>query len=1544
GRKDTHPYGFAPLDRVVDGDDHQVRYTYATVGRTAAAPAAGHPREFVLTGIDYVAPGAQQEYARVRFGYGAPVFCGDPASGMLPVGARLDYQLGYGRLSGTRKLVQVTTETAKTSGAAGYDTRSVYTLSYDSATEGCAGVTAPFRQLTSVQRTVNRPVVAGQTGPGQTVLPATTFTYGKAASYTQDDDYEPAVPTVANLKMPESVDTNQFFSFDPDNPNQWRFTPVTSHVGCVETFCPTPNSATGPPFHGASGSWLLSTGQATGESVARMWVDLDGDGRTDMLARSGGLPKLASAAPQSGGCQVEVYLNKSTGFVKQAAGGEFAPFSLRKAMGDIPVKAATPDSGDGELLCTLSRSFSPDASGGYRGDAAKACHTENDWRAPASWKSMQQARHAFMDLDGDRLPDLVTQTIASVDCPYASTQAIPAPVYQHSMHEETLNPDPHWEPAFVDGTVDPIRAEEAPARAITKRQRYLYVYRNTGSGFAAAPVRIEAGGITESAPQGRLSGPQSGVMSSYTTGSPQHSVTMAEFNGDGQPDVIYDSGYHSTARSWVSIGSAVGSQTTTAWTPVQLADEDQNLHLGPARSRVDRVVDPDPPGDPALDRDGGYTGYFRNGMGLDINGDGLTDKIRDATFNGNSPDVFFNTGAGFGTEANGGQVAFSRDHADTSRLESFRAPDLMDKNWQYYPQTGERWGKSRMLDMDRDGIADLLFHDKEAGRARLYTGSGTAWSRSLPADVSVAAALAGRIVATGTTFGGSVQEFADRADYRYAATHQAADLNGDGLLDLIEDGDGDGVPAVRYAKQIIDRSPAHAAPARLLRSVSNGSGATTTVTYYRDSAAGKWVAQNVRVDPGHGQPAIATDTSYLDPVFVAGPYGQHGFAGFAEVHTYAGKDSVEAGDDRTDVVRYDYTKSPAGLAVLSAGVLGHVPAAPLADSQPKVMRLVESTYTLSADLGRAPGMRADYPSRVVLPEETVSYTCTGAAGQTLAACRTSGAKVRQITDWDRQEVGGKYVMDLPAKTDTIFTNGQGKQETRRSRSLYRLAWTSAVFNVAADLTSTEVALDGATGTELGRVRYAYHDEHFRFVKTITVEDGDEDIPDKTSRFVYYGGTGVNRGQLYRTWAPQQVADGNDSIDSPGYTQYGYDVHGVHVVRTEGPVRYADNPIRHVVKTVIDPGTGAVLESEGPNYGCPDGPDVGSVPDPATACSFDQADQANLTELVRTHVDGLGRPTRSLSFAIGDTARTQGAEISRTTYDDRAAELGTGTGRVSIVAEDPVGDGERGRSVIEVDGLGRALRTSIDQDGSRTRTNTFTYDAHGRAQDVFVPRADGTAGVVGFRTRYDALGREVEVAEHGTTFTPLQRTTYDGLKTTTAQLSTGSSPAKQTTLTTDAVGQLLTVGEQLIDPIDAVTRYAYDGAGNTAKVTDPDGITTTFTHDYSGNRLSSTTAGRTWRYGYDRNDNPTSVTEPLPPGANADDYTHRNVYDAADRLIRQIPAVRDLTETQRAEFKIGATDYVYDLPHPSLEAAGGQAGYSVGRLTSATSPALTTISR
>ncbi|WP_440105142.1 RHS repeat-associated core domain-containing protein [Streptosporangium sp. H16] len=1514
GVKSRHPYGYAPLVSETDHTGHQLRYNYTVVGRTTAAPAAGHPREFLLSSIDYWSPGSSQAggdqpYARVVFDHLDPVFCGNPdTSDLLPVGSRLDYRYGTGLLSGTRKLDRIITQRKNLNGTGFFHVRQ-YQLGYSGTDDCAAGTAAPFRELASVQQTAYSPNIGSGAG-GTTVLPATRFTYGKAAAYTREEHYQPAV-TVANLRMPESVDTN---TVDQFGDTAGLFAPTSGFRSCDAKFCAVPGDGTANLPSSYHLSWQASAAQASGESVTRMWLDINGDGRVDLLRRSGesgdmNLSRASTAGPFTGGCHVEVYVNRgSQGFARDDA--LFASFSLAKAMADVPVSAGAGDSGVGELLCSLNRSFSS-TSAGWQGDASKPCHTVANWGARAGWGSMQQVRHGFYDVDGDRRPDLISQPIASVHCPYASTHGVPAPLWD-DPERDGVPADPHWRTEFKfripNSSIDPVQ--------VTARQAYWYVYRNTGTGFEATPAKVPAGRTTDTRLNERIvTVPEPGFVGAFHApyasleGSKQVLGTLTDITGDGYGDFAVDSGYVLPGTKGGGFGD-----------PIKLPDGAQNADFAPGRDRAEGSGCPG-----CLET---YTGYMRGGVEPDVNADGLPDRVevRDG-----GTRVTYNAGFGFGTADGGGQVMFSEGAADTRRLESFRLVED-SHDWQGYPTASTRYVRTRMVDLDYDGVPDVLFHNAGTG-AKLYLGGGAAWVRATGVDAALAHRLGGRV-----TGGAMRNQFVDRADYLHTYAHKAADVNADGLLDLVEDGDGDGSVTVRYAKAILDTGESHNAPARLLRTVSNGYGATSLVSYGYDPAAGKWTATRVTVRPGQGEPEMTTRHHFRLPAFTPGPYGQSRFRGFAEVRTLRVGDPGNAGDDLTTVRLYAFDQDHRGLPRRTVTVRGDTAftAGPAFDpaGQTGVMRVVDETYHVRELWLRAPGMAAGFSPRVVLPRATTTRTCTGALGQTADACVASAPSLVVETGWAGNSVGGKFVADLPSKVETRFVNGQGRQEIRRASPSYKVAWTSAVYRVAPDTTVEERVLDGVT-TPLGVTRTSYHDGDFHYPKNVTVDDAMAGVPDRTTRYQYYGGDGARRGLPYRTWQPAQVARYGNTNDAAGFTEYAYDAHGVHVVRTT-------NPAGHVTTSVVDLGTGVALDVAGPDYVCPDGPDAGGEPDPATACAFGDAE---FRERTVVRIDGFGRPLQTLRHAAGAGGAT-GVEVARATYDDAPA----GGAPVSRVTRELVGDGLFSSTTTELDGLGRTLRSVVRQRAQQDFTTSYDYDAAGRAYQVFVPRGDGESGSVGVRTTYDALDRPVRVQETGSGSQVFELHTYDGLAHTVSQQTADGSPPSQTITRRDAAGQVSTIderrgtrdsdGENL--PLWATTFYAYDGAGRTASVSDSDGVTTTLVHDHSGNRRSITGAGRTWSYGYDANGNMTSITEPLPAGAQAAAYTHTTEYDDLNRVVKEIPAVRDLTAAEREEFKLGPKEYGYDRAHSSLPAV--QAANQVGRLSYTSSPSVTVVNR
>ncbi|MGX7826540.1 RHS repeat-associated core domain-containing protein [Actinokineospora sp. 24-640] len=1497
--KTLTPWSYAPLVSDLDAHGHELKYVYEVYGRTSQAPAAGQPREFALSRVDYVSPGQTNAYAQVVFARSEPSVC---VPNDLPVGARLDYQFGFGRLSGTRKVTTITTRTRDASDN-WVDSRR-YALRYSSSDSCASGSVTPFRELLGVTQTVYSPSFAVGDPARSKILPETTFTYGKAGSYVRDSDYGPTV-AAPQMDMQRSIYTR---TGSPNNHNgEYNFSDSAEFRMCDDKFCAVPGSGGMGSLPGRPGmhvSWLLSQAQASGESVSRMWLDVNRDGLVDMLKTPEVDLATRTNVPTTGGCKVEVYVNKGPdGFVKDPT--VFGDFSLTKAMADVPVPQAVDATGRGELVCSLSRSLSATSSGWF-GDTSRPCHAENDpafnWGAPESWGSMQQVRHGFFDATGDGKPDLVSQAIASVHCPYASESGYPAP-----RAEGDPAADEYWENEYRS------TAPSGPAMLVTKRQNRWHVYENTGTGFSETARTMVVPKVTHT--DGKIRRPhlpQTTVQGPFTSSTGEENVgSVVDFNGDGFRDWAAND-FTNVVSGKVFSGDGNGfsppvvipdgaSGLFNSWTPW--------FHTDPW---------------PAAEN---YEAFTEKQVGPDINGDGLPDRVVKAGAGATGSWVKFNNGVGFGDLEDDGQTKFSDGTMETSALRWFRE-ETTRRSFQNYRELSDMFFKTSMVDVDYDGLPDAVHYDDDSTETATGTflSSGRQWTRRVDTDVSVARSLNGWV-----RLDGMADSYADRGDYKYGSKYDSVDVDGDGLRDLLERNDATGGVKVRYAKRHLDESPDHAAPARLLRTVSNGYGAKTTVSYQRDTAAGAWTVSQLSVDPGQGEPVITSKFKNKFPVFTANPYGRHKFRGYEETVTLQVGDPGRAEDDLSTVQLHSFAQDYQGVMVKSVTALGSGAFDSdlrFTDSTPNVMAVSVQDYQRQ-DLGRlAPGMSTGFAPRVVLPTTTTSYACTGKTGQTAQQCQTSAPSTTSQAAWTT--VAGHSPLMLVSSTESRFVNGEGKQETHRTEHTHKISVSATRFVIAPDTSTDKSGMDGSL-SQKGQTRYAYYDgSDYLQVKNITVDAADPTVADRVTRYQYYGGTGTNRSLLYRTWAPEQIAKYGNTNDAKGFSEVAYDRFGVHVTKTTIEHKPAPKAITFTTETKTDLGTGAVLRTTGPDYVCADGTDADTAPDPPTACTFAQAIHH---ERVDTKVDGLGRP---LSVTRFPASNSPGVEIVRATHND--------ANPASTITESLVGDGEFSWEKAETDGLGRTVKSTIKQSPNPDVVTMVDYDHVGRVAVSWAPRADGLTGHVGTRTTYDPLGRPISVAETGTLETRdddrvFARNEYDGLTHTAIQETLDGSQAKRTRATTDVAGRILTVDEQsggtTENPVWASTRYAYDITANKTTVTDPDGAKTEMRDDYFGQRRSSTTSGRTWAFGYDANGNLTTVIEPVKTGHTAEDYTHTRVYDDLDRLVQEIPAKRDLSAEDKTEFFVGNTTYFYDGAHPGL-GGGDKANHQLGRLAATTS--------
>ncbi len=306
------------------------------------------------------------------------------------------------------------------------------------------------------------------------------------------------------------------------------------------------------------------------------------------------------------------------------------------------------------------------------------------------------------------------------------------------------------------------------ADVIYDNSKNMHVLLSTGSGFTADTVW---GSRTKS------------YTDLDTTG-----FRMADVNGDGMADVIYDNS--SNMRVLLSTGN--GFQADALW-----------------GKRLKSI--------------GSESGGFQM---TDVNGDGLADMIYD---NNKSIRVLLSTGSGFQTETIWGYRTEGFPAAGTGfRLSDVNGDGLPD--FIYDSSTGGdfirvslnsgssfpadiAWGKRehaissnsggyQMADMNGDGMADFVYDSSQDMRVLLSTGKDF-----LP----------------DTLWGNRLESYRDSSP-----GFRLADMNGDGLADIVYDTDSGGgyVHALRNTPDYPD----------LLAEVVEGRGAVYTIEYMPSSA------------------------------------------------------------------------------------------------------------------------------------------------------------------------------------------------------------------------------------------------------------------------------------------------------------------------------------------------------------------------------------------------------------------------------------------------------------------------------------------------------------------------------------------------------------------------------------------------------------------------------------------------------------------------------------------------------------------------------------
>lgn len=841
----------------------------------------------------------------------------------------------------------------------------------------------------------------------------------------------------------------------------------------------------------------------------------------------------------------------------------------------------------------------------------------------------------------------------------------------------------------------------------------------------------------------------------------------------------------------------------------------------------------------------------------DVNADGLPDMIVQSY--GQNLSVAYNMAGSIGPSS-GLAGAFSApvsmsfvNPAEESRTE-------VGWDWRTrYLYSGQRASVKRLLDVDGDGFLEQLsftpgtsvIYASTQRKLRRLFGSGT--SAGLLLDVGSEYEAAEGLV---TAVAGGWRRMSDLTD-----------LTGDGQLDLVTWG-VDGSATLRT-------DHGAATPMRLLESINNGRGGVIRFEYASNNDATvmtpgvqplgpRFLVKRVIQSPGFGQPDVRTSYRYATPISSRnGPTDPDapGFLGFAEVTI---DHSGQQGDGSTRAVRtYSYT--PVGSDW--RGVLVNELTWQKEGTTHWPSKYLSYTY--------GSGTLAGSTASVTFRTSTTERTCNAHAPDWL--CKTQPTPMKRTTEtWIPKYLSGA--------SPQLYVNSETVTTDYLSAPRYRRAW-YLPLNGPTDFRVFTTSEERGTVSSGNYVQMGFtttvFDMNQKYLPIETRVYRDASNYSSVKR-TYDAATGVQTGQI----EPNQVAG-----TQVGSKAYAYDAFKLFVIsRTDEHTR--------IIQETFDLGTGAVLTRTGPGFRY--------VPRATCDNPWWCADQ--VFDVERWVIDGFGRVTSHLDSIdrVDGAPGYQLTPVEWFTYDETslpnkkiAYRLRDASTSASVLDE------------VQYDGLGRVIKSIAHRQlaGQCNPETRHAYDAGGALQRIDSPDPRSTSCATAATTYLrDGLGRVISMYRpDGSSET----VTYDGLVTTTQQLSSDGAGEKTATVS-NMLGELVRVQEYDNPAIGqiATTTYAYDGLGRMASIVDADGKSTSLGHDWRGLRTSVTRDSRTWTYAYDATGNLVSQTEPFSSGTAAD-YTSITNYNAVNQPLAFLPAKRGMTPERLAELGIGDVSMMWD---------------------------------
>ena len=849
----------------------------------------------------------------------------------------------------------------------------------------------------------------------------------------------------------------------------------------------------------------------------------------------------------------------------------------------------------------------------------------------------------------------------------------------------------------------------------------------------------------------------------------------------------------------------------------------------------------------------------------DLNGDGLVDHWAGT---GSTVNLRYNDGLTFQTPA----VSVDRPGPDGES--SVLWADSMGPP-SYYVCRGFRADHRRTLDLDGDSRADLLVTAGGVAGVRYNAGgqfttssstslgSGGGFHRLMVDSNDVAAC-------SGTSMW-------------WMKTQDLIDLDGDGVQEDIEFNMG----------QMYRRSVINPAPRRLLVSINNQRGATTTIAYSsmngpavtqqpdlnKASPTTGWVVQSVTTADSFSSTSSTTTYAYRRPNVGkdadASFANRFAFRGFEEVTT-TNPGPTGAANGSSTIHRYGYDVDWSGRLVAT------IVKPSAAESATDVRTIATTTWQALSLFGGA--------LKTYHPLSTESFTC--ANGQTEATCTPAAAP-----GYVRTEISYTAYPDTPAPNDEMLWTS--------SRSLVK----SAIADANGDRETQSTFLLDATATTY-QLRPSETTRQHRqagtmvtFAKSATTWDPSLRVPltDETWVDNVAGNRAISRseydmstGNLLRQWKPVQNAAGTT------FTEFVYDARKLFVA-TE-----TQELVSHRRDFTWNYGTGTKLITDGPNVrGCTTG-------DPGCELTATQP----LKEQHKIIIDGLGRTIeRWESFSL------DGMLYTLYLVETNAHTAATPSIPESVFHQsriDVAGNAWR-QDKSEFDGHGRPIKQTIFVQGSAgaDHITSFVYRADGTLASVAVPDPTlSDASTVSYTYGFDSLGRPTSIRRPDSAVPASQSgvdIAYDGMtQTTTEKVNTGDGQIGATKTINDRFGRLSQVHEKIsATPTWAITNYGYGPDDIVASVIDPQNVTTTMVHDFAGHRTQITRGTRTWDYFYDKNGNMTAERVPGWTALNQLAFTISTTYDALDRPLEKLIGQRNLSAPDQAAFGNQSESYSYD---------------------------------